>query len=640
MNIVKSNIQKKLFSAALLCASATSFPLYAESQPNWWERWEESQAFNEALEELGLSYPLLAEDPQKTLRRSADPTDVLYWQKRTMQIYGDADKDIYYIPALEEHARGQERTRVTDRNAFFNTYYYGEKGDTFTLTTSSQPDDVVCSAGLENQYSDRIPVKYQKQLNANSSTQYTMSENGLMLLACWDKSSTYSHMNTLVRVDVTSSTATKHPLFIFGLNTKEEWKTLSQQSTPSGQTVLFDGRSRYVANNSMAKASLNNDILQMLREQLSYVMEYDKVNGFDGSSYLHQPLRGLNFGTFNSCCWSQVDAGRIEIGFTSKLPTATSWGYWHEYGHQNQMKWEWNGLSEVTNNILAVSACRLLRGEVTDKSCHDNLFKNNFTWDQQAVGTFLRSGETHQFDTDDNVFRKLMMFTQLKTSWPDLYPHIGKAYREIYNEGKGKAQVATNQQKIDFFVVNASKAAGHDLREFFSRWGLGYSADADSQIAAMKLPQVREPSETYSGALENTGSGKTNVNIKFTNPRKLLNIGFITNSKSSGPTSLVWADTRYGSNDIYAQVTDERHRQFNIKLHGQRTSGQCEPRTMASAMNCSVDGNTTKLNVFYDPDDNPDLPPGEYTGNLRLIAVDWHDDKWTADVNIALEISK
>ena len=213
MNIVKSNIQKKLFAAALLCASATSFPLYAESQANWWERWEESQAFNEALDELGLSYQLLADDPQKTLRRSADPTDVLYWQKRTMQIYGDADKDIYYIPALEEHVRGRERTTVSDRNPFFNTYSYGERGDTFTLTTSSQPDDVVCSAGLENQYSDIIQIKYQKQLNANSSTQYTMSENGFMLLACWDKSSTYRHMNTLVRVDVTSTTATKHPLF-------------------------------------------------------------------------------------------------------------------------------------------------------------------------------------------------------------------------------------------------------------------------------------------------------------------------------------------------------------------------------------------------------------------------------------------
>ncbi|MGP8588524.1 M60 family metallopeptidase, partial [Salmonella enterica] len=129
-----------------------------------------------------------------------------------------------------------------------------------------------------------------------------------------------------------------------------------------------------------------------------------------------------------------------------------------EYGHQNQMTWAWDGLTEVTNNIMSVSACRVLRGEVTDKSCHENLYYNNFSWDQQAVGSFLNSGETHQFDTDNDVFRKLMMFTQLKTSWPDLFAYIGKAYRETYNEGKGKSLVATNQQKIDFFVINASKA--------------------------------------------------------------------------------------------------------------------------------------------------------------------------------------
>jgi hypothetical protein len=199
MNILKSGIQKKCVAAALLCASVTSLPLYAETTANWWERWQDNQAFNEALDELGMSYQLLSEDPQKTLTRSADPTDVLYWQKRTMQIYGDADKDIYYIPAIEDHDEARARTGFTGRNPYFNTYYYGEQGDTFTLTTSSQPDDVVRYAGLENQYSGTITTKYQVQLNANHSTQYTLSENGLMLLACWDKSGTYSHMNTLVR---------------------------------------------------------------------------------------------------------------------------------------------------------------------------------------------------------------------------------------------------------------------------------------------------------------------------------------------------------------------------------------------------------------------------------------------------------
>ncbi|MCK7004866.1 hypothetical protein [Enterobacter kobei] len=83
MNILKSGIQKKCVAAALFCASVTSLPLYAETTANWWERWQDNQAFNEALDELGMSYQLLSEDPQKTLTRSADPTDVLYWQKRT-----------------------------------------------------------------------------------------------------------------------------------------------------------------------------------------------------------------------------------------------------------------------------------------------------------------------------------------------------------------------------------------------------------------------------------------------------------------------------------------------------------------------------------------------------------------------------
>lgn len=633
MNILKSGIHNKIATAALLCASMTSFPLYAETTANWWERWQDNQAFNEALEELGTSYQHLSEDPQKTLTRSADPTDVLYWQKRTMQIYGDAENDVYYLPAIEAHDPGRARTGTKGRNGFFYTYFYGEQGDTFTFTTSSQPDDVACYAGLENQYSDTISTKYQVKLNANHSTQYTMSEKGLMLLGCRDKSSNYSHMDTLVRVEVTSTTAKKHPLFIFGLNTKQEWKTFSQQSTPSGQTLLFDGRSRYVANYSKAKASLNTNILQMLREQLTYVMDYDRVNGLDGSSYLHQPLRGLNFGIFNSCCWSQGGDGRIGIGFGNNLPTSTSWGYWHEYGHQNQMTWTWDRLSETTNNILSVSACRLLRGEVTDKSCHENLVYNNFSWDQQAVGSFLNSGETHQFDTDDNVFRKLMMFTQLKTSWPDLYAYIGKAYREAYNEGKGKSQFATNQQKIDFFVVNASKAAGHDLREFFTRWGLGYSTNADSQIAALKLPQPKKVAKTFTGSLNGTSS----TVIKVPAEAKTVNIAFVTNTPSAGPTSLVWKGT--GETPLYAQVVDSRHRSFTVKLRAKTGHGACIANTVNSAINCSS-GTSAFLDVAYRAEDNPHLPQGSYTGVLRLIATDWHNTDWSANVNIDLSIVK
>lgn len=61
---------------------------------------------------------------------------------------------------------------------------------------------------------------------------------------------------------------------------------------------------------------------------------------------------------------------------------------------------------------------------------------------------------------------------------------------------------------------------------------------------------------------------------------------------------------------------------------------------MNSAVNCGTSSNITELHVYYDPSDNPDLPAGNYTGNLRLIAQDWHSAEWTGDVNIALSIIK
>lgn len=643
MKYGKKNIVKLfLLLSALPAISIAAQPLKLTTSADesaWWTPYKESKAFNEALDEFGMTYQQLDASPDKTLSRSDDVNDVLFWQKRTMAIYADAKENTYHIPVVEEHDNARHRTTVDGRAPGFFSYYYARVNDTMTLRTENQPDDVKCMTYIENDYQHPGGVDEVK-LTPNGETTFTFKHNGVVLLECRgvNESASLNHMNTLVTLHIVSTSAAEQPLFILGINTLEEWKSISQQATPSGQTLLFDGRSRYYAANKVAKSSKDHNIEQTLREHLLNTLRYDKLNGIDGKSSIDEALRGMNIATYNSCCWAQGGDGRIGIGFGGSIPTQSSWGEWHEFGHENQMQWSWDGLDETTVNIYSIAACRATRGEVDVKTCHENLQYNGFSWDQQAVGNFLKSGQTWNMDKEDNVFRKLMMFAELETSWPDIYPAIGKAYREINDYNNGYNKVDSNQEKIDFFVVNASKYSGHDLREFFTRWGVDYSSNADDQIAKMKLPKVIQPSGASSVNLEKAaGAAKAEAHITIPNADTHYNTGFVTNTSAIGPTSLVWDGGLYQSTPLHVQVVDSRNRQFTVKLYGQRTGGACEPHTLNTAGACDS-GSSTKATIRFASSDNPDLPAGEYHGVLHLIALDWHNNNWSENLDFHIHI--
>lgn len=644
MSRCKINIAKVLMLLSLspgMASFANAQDVSSASEDAaWWTPYKNSVAFNETLDQFGLTYQLLENNQEQILSRSANVNDPLFWQKRTMAIYADAQEGTYHLPVIEEHDHARARTTTNGRTPAFFIHRYADVGDTITLRTENQPSDVKCLSMLENNYQEPQAVD-AVTLNPNAETTITFTHKGVVLLQCRGTSeeASLNHINTLVPVHIVSTTTSAHPVFILGINSLEEWKSMSQEATVSGQTLLFDGRTRYYAANNVAKASRDHNIEQTLREHVLNTMVYDKLNGIDGSSSLHEALRGLDIASYNSCCWAEGGDGRIGIGFGGSIPTQSSWGEWHEFGHQNQMGWSWSGLGETTVNIYSIAACRATKGEVNVKTCHENLEYNGFKWDQQAVGNFLKSGQTWDLDTDSNVFHQLMMFAQLETSWPDLYPALGKAYREINDYNNGNRNVDTKQDKIDFFVVNASKYSGRDLREFFTHWGVDFSKDASDQIANMKLPQVIQPSEELQTTLE-LQKGQTSVaaELKLNNTDGRYNTAFVTNSQSTGPTKLVWSDPDWSWTTLTVPVVDKNNRQFFIKLRGQRYAGLCDTKQVNDAVGCS-EGSTTTLVTRYYAVDNPELPAGEYHGTLHLIALDWHDENWSANVNVALHLT-
>lgn len=602
----------------------------------WWENYQFSDGFKEAVAQFGLTVEQMNANAGEMETRAKDPNDPLFWLKRTLEIY-PAQQDLYNIPVTEENGVMRNRTTQWNRNPYFLTREYGKSGETITIKTAKIPAGIACYAAMQGNMGSFDGPDGVKALASDSVNTYVMPHDGILMLGCPDYNQDMSTMDTVVPMQILSGGSQRHPLFIFGLNSQSEWADFAQQVTPSGYGVFFDGRTRYAASQKKMHASANTQILQTMRENLLRSISYDKLNGLDGSSALHQPVRSLFMASYDACCYASSGSGKLGIGFEGTIPTSHNWGAWHEYGHQYQMGWSWGGLGEVTVNLYSLAACYKQRGHVDVAQCHPNLTNMGFSWDQQAAGNFLKSGQSQHFDTESNVFRRLTMFGQLLTSYPEMYPQLGKAYREAYNRGANKKALDENQEKIDWFVVHASRFSGHDLREFFTRWGLGYSAAAGEQIAAMNLPQPAQPATTYEKPLVHNGSTPTTVSLEIINKNLTHGIGFIANTAKIGPRNLVWYQN--GDTTLHTQVVDAQNRPFTVALRGKKLTGGCAYHSVNSAVTCAS-GADIHFSVTYYPEDNPHLPAGEYQGSLPLIASDWHDPAWSANVNIPLTISK
>lgn len=164
----------------------------------------------------------------------------------------------------------------------------------------------------------------------------------------------------------------------------------------------------------------------------------------------------------------------------SALRTLTSWGLWHELGHQRQntaWTWDWPSLSEVTVNLYTTAALRRFWGENLPVG------PRPAAWDRAQIYLMQPDAEREFDNMESNTgANREVMFEQLRRAFGDtFYPRLEQAARALDNPGDG----ATRKR---WFQVQASKAANVDLSAYFTAWGLRPDAKTLAQIAALKLP--------------------------------------------------------------------------------------------------------------------------------------------------------
>lgn len=178
-----------------------------------------------------------------------------------------------------------------------------------------------------------------------------------------------------------------------------------------------------------------------------------------------------------------------ELTNPATIKKGTSWGSYHEVGHNYQAgnSWSWQDLGETTNNLFIFNAARN-RGETNRIDFHPALKETipSALAYAKATGTkFFSNFPTGSGLNEDNApFARLTPFLQIfdkvkgkngESGW-DFFPYI---YTKARNEN---FTTSLEQAKRDYFYRQLCHFAGVDFDRFFNAWGIPVSATAKREI--------------------------------------------------------------------------------------------------------------------------------------------------------------
>lgn len=471
----------------------------ASSSP-WWEEFSSNEGFIEALPNIGTSLEALRQDTDKGLKDSADTRTPLFWLKRTMEMYPLATPDRYNMPVVLHETKDWVNSpyATMGRGIFFFTRTFSEAGNTVNINVGNIPAGAKCYAATGRDFAEYDAMYLdQQQLTAQSDNTYTFKKTGVLVLGCGDVDK--QQIGQFVPFKV-SGGGNSH-LFILGQSTQRDWLTTKSLADYFGFALLYDGHANTVVPARIAQRTIEN-IGKELGLNLRTAALYEKVNGMDGSESLFTSHMGSMFTSYDRCCYAGYRNGYVAVSFHSERMnsgTSDDWGFWHEMGHGYEPMKEFNTFPEIQVNRYSIEACQIFKGrEVPLNECHPDIAPEDGLWDKRAVANFIASGINYpDYTTINNSWKQLNFFTFLRFSYgEDFYPKVNQTRLKAIQQAPGNTiaektdyVIGDKQKVIDFSVVAYSQAAGQDLRQYFTQWGLKFSTAAGQKVASLNLPQ-------------------------------------------------------------------------------------------------------------------------------------------------------
>ena len=344
-------------------------------------------------------------------------------------------------------------------------------------------------------------------------------------------------------VDITVADAVEAPHFIKGVTNSAEWST---RQTAPGAWGEIEG--------DLAILTVPSDRLNTISyDDALYVADY-----FDNLVMMHNDLSGMDNSTsFNRTPTGkqrfvtdiQISAGYAHSGYplmfhpdfedmanATLLKTQSSWGEWHELGHNyQQIPWAFEMGTEVTTNLFSLHTQELLFGT-------SRLVDNN---NYQKALDHLAAGGT--WSTAD-VWSQLVFHMQIVHAFPqgwDSYSKLMQIYRGL-DSATLTAVKSNGQTKRDAFLKYMCQATGHNLTQHFETWGIVLTdapktdcaayPNPDVNISAIAGPPAATPTPTPGGATA-TAIPNATATPTLTNTPMPTNTPTVVVTPSATPTT-------------------------------------------------------------------------------------------------------
>ncbi|GIN69834.1 hypothetical protein J14TS2_03090 [Bacillus sp. J14TS2] len=290
------------------------------------------------------------------------------------------------------------------------------------------------------------------------------------------------------QVKVKISGAIQAPYYELGKTTKEEWDQMQKTlSTPFAE--LKSDRINLVVPSKVIEDLENPE--ELMKTWDSIVLHYDELAGLSPDKAMPNKAHRLPYYYVTD---RQIKGGAMHAGYPIMLTdnlaeqlvdvdylTTKAWGFWHELGHEyEQRPWLFGDANEVLTNIYSLYIQEQFGNpsELLTKTDGKDYFERAFD--------YLNSENPGKKYGDNGHYEQLVLFSQLQLAFGwDLFTDLHTHYREMADDQLPN----TNQEKIDEFVVAASKYSGRNLLAFFDRWVIGHSDVAEQRVGEMNLPE-------------------------------------------------------------------------------------------------------------------------------------------------------
>ena len=114
-------------------------------------------------------------------------------------------------------------------------------------------------------------------------------------------------------------------------------------------------------------------------------------------------------------------------------------------------------------------------------------------------------------------------------------------------------------------------------------------------------------------------------------------VGVLAYHADEGPVQLQIGAGHPVTTALTATLMDRSGTPYKVKLQGKKSIGTCVSVALNTAQDCS-NGADMHIVIEYSKADNPDLPRGQYTGEIRLYGVSL-GGSWSRPIRVAVSIS-